>query len=156
MGDLLDPVAVDATCARLIGLDPFRMPYLVAASRFLGNIDARQVDQRRRERGPSFADIEAAIGQQPDKLWFARASQSVHVTLDATGQEQLHGIGDDENVQHVACLTACSLPMPTIALVSSWPDPGKPGPDFERLAQLVAELGLEAASRCSPPASAEA
>ena len=42
----IDPAAVDATCARLIGLDPFRMPYLVAASRFLGNIDMRHVDQR--------------------------------------------------------------------------------------------------------------
>jgi uncharacterized protein (DUF362 family) len=42
----IDPVAVDATCARLIGLDPFRMRYMVEASRFLGNIDARQVDQR--------------------------------------------------------------------------------------------------------------
>lgn len=41
-----DPVAVDATCARLIGLDPVRMPYLEQASRFLGNIDPARIDQR--------------------------------------------------------------------------------------------------------------
>jgi hypothetical protein len=37
---------VDATCARIIGLDPVKMPYLKVASRFLGNIDERKIDQR--------------------------------------------------------------------------------------------------------------
>lgn len=41
-----DPVAVDATCARVIGLDPGRMEYLRQAARFLGNIDAGRIDQR--------------------------------------------------------------------------------------------------------------
>jgi uncharacterized protein (DUF362 family) len=41
-----DPVAVDATCARLIGLDPRRIPYLAAASDFLGNIDDSRIEQR--------------------------------------------------------------------------------------------------------------
>jgi uncharacterized protein (DUF362 family) len=41
-----DLVAVDATCARIIGLDPVKMPYLSVASRFLGNIDERRIDQR--------------------------------------------------------------------------------------------------------------
>lgn len=41
-----DPVAVDATCARIIGLDPARMPYLSVASQFLGNIAVSRVDQR--------------------------------------------------------------------------------------------------------------
>ncbi len=41
-----DPVAVDATCARIIGLDPRKMPYLSVASRFLGNIDERRIEQR--------------------------------------------------------------------------------------------------------------
>jgi uncharacterized protein (DUF362 family) len=41
-----DPVAVDATCARLIGLDPDRMAYLATASRFLGNIAETRIDQR--------------------------------------------------------------------------------------------------------------
>ena len=41
-----DLVAVDATCARLIGLDPVKMPYLKVASRFLGNIDESRIDQR--------------------------------------------------------------------------------------------------------------
>ena len=41
-----DLVSVDATCARIIGLDPVKMPYLKVASRFLGNIDERKIDQR--------------------------------------------------------------------------------------------------------------
>jgi uncharacterized protein (DUF362 family) len=41
-----DLAAVDATCARVIGLDPRRLPYLDAASRFLGRIDEAHIDQR--------------------------------------------------------------------------------------------------------------
>lgn len=41
-----DLPAVDATCARVIGLDPAKVPYLPPASRYLGNIDARRIDQR--------------------------------------------------------------------------------------------------------------
>src|SRR6185436_9203177 len=41
-----DLVAVDATCARMIGLDPVKMPYLKVASKFLGNIDEGKIDQR--------------------------------------------------------------------------------------------------------------
>jgi uncharacterized protein (DUF362 family) len=41
-----DLVSVDATCARMIGLDPARIPYLKEAGRFLGHVDARQIDLR--------------------------------------------------------------------------------------------------------------
>jgi uncharacterized protein (DUF362 family) len=41
-----DLVAVDATCARVIGLDPARLGYLAEASQFLGNLDARRIEQR--------------------------------------------------------------------------------------------------------------
>ena len=41
-----DVVAVDATCARIIGLDPQKMPYLREAGRFLGHIDDARIDQR--------------------------------------------------------------------------------------------------------------
>jgi uncharacterized protein (DUF362 family) len=34
----IDLVAVDATCARVIGLDPWKIPYLRAASAFLGHV----------------------------------------------------------------------------------------------------------------------
>jgi uncharacterized protein (DUF362 family) len=40
-----DPVAVDATCARMIGVDPARIPYLETASGFLGHIDQKHIDQ---------------------------------------------------------------------------------------------------------------
>lgn len=41
-----DPVAVDATCARVMGLRPERVPYLEAAGEFLGNLPAGAIEQR--------------------------------------------------------------------------------------------------------------
>jgi uncharacterized protein (DUF362 family) len=41
-----DPVAVDATCARVIGLDPAKIEYLKPAARFLGITDAARIEQR--------------------------------------------------------------------------------------------------------------
>jgi uncharacterized protein (DUF362 family) len=41
-----DPVAVDATCARVIGLDPEKIDYLYTAARFLGLIDPARIEQR--------------------------------------------------------------------------------------------------------------
>jgi len=46
-----DPVAVDATCARLIGIEPFRVQYLVEAAQFLGNVSARRIRQRGEDPG---------------------------------------------------------------------------------------------------------
>ena len=40
-----DPVAVDATCARIIGLDPTKIPYLKAAGDFLGVLDESRLMQ---------------------------------------------------------------------------------------------------------------
>jgi uncharacterized protein (DUF362 family) len=41
-----DPVAVDATCARIMGLRPETLPYLERASAFLGNLAEERVLQR--------------------------------------------------------------------------------------------------------------
>jgi uncharacterized protein (DUF362 family) len=41
-----DLVAVDATLARTVGLDPAKMAYLSVPSKFMGNIDERRIDQR--------------------------------------------------------------------------------------------------------------
>lgn len=41
-----DLVAVDATCARIIGLDPALMAYLAEAGLFLGNLDNSRIQQR--------------------------------------------------------------------------------------------------------------
>jgi uncharacterized protein (DUF362 family) len=41
-----DLVAVDSTCARIIGFDPGKIPYLAAASRFLGNGALAAIEQR--------------------------------------------------------------------------------------------------------------
>ena len=37
---------MDATCARVIGLDPAKIMYLDEAGRFLGNTTERRIDQR--------------------------------------------------------------------------------------------------------------
>ena len=49
-----DPVAVDATCARIIGLDPAKMDYLRAAGEFLGHSAADRIVHRG-ERPERFA-----------------------------------------------------------------------------------------------------
>lgn len=41
-----DPVAVDATCARVMGLRPERMNFLQMAGEFLGNWDAGRIEHR--------------------------------------------------------------------------------------------------------------
>jgi len=41
-----DLVAVDSTCAGIMGFDPERIPYLRDASRFLGNADPARINQR--------------------------------------------------------------------------------------------------------------
>lgn len=41
-----DPVAVDATAARLMGLEPYRLWYLAQADLFLGNAAIDRIDQR--------------------------------------------------------------------------------------------------------------
>ena len=38
-----DPVAADATCARLMGLDPLRVRHLSDGGRFLGNLNANRI-----------------------------------------------------------------------------------------------------------------
>jgi uncharacterized protein (DUF362 family) len=40
-----DPVAVDATAARLMTIDPRKVRYLAEAGRFLGNLGAERIDQ---------------------------------------------------------------------------------------------------------------
>lgn len=41
-----DLVALDSTCARVIGLDPNKMPYLSVAGEFMGNTDADKIEHR--------------------------------------------------------------------------------------------------------------
>jgi len=46
IGMSADLVAMDATLARVIGLDPIKLPYLEAAGRFLGNLKTDHIVQR--------------------------------------------------------------------------------------------------------------
>jgi hypothetical protein len=57
-----DPVAVDATCARVIGLAPERIPYLQAASGLLGILDEHRIIQR----GESPSRYATAFALNPD------------------------------------------------------------------------------------------
>lgn len=41
-----DLVALDATCARAIGLEPDRMPYISVAAEFMGNANEMKIEQR--------------------------------------------------------------------------------------------------------------
>ena len=41
-----DLVSLDATAARVIGLNPSRLKYLAEAGLFLGNLDERRIEQR--------------------------------------------------------------------------------------------------------------
>ena len=41
-----DLVAADATCARVLGFDAAKLPYLNTAGRFLGNLDERRIEHR--------------------------------------------------------------------------------------------------------------
>ena len=46
IGMSTDLVSLDATAARVIGLDPARLPYLAEAGRFLGNLESARIEQR--------------------------------------------------------------------------------------------------------------
>ena len=54
VGMSTDLVALDATAARVIGLDPTRLPYLAEAGRFLGNLESTRIEQRG-EPAPRYA-----------------------------------------------------------------------------------------------------
>ncbi len=41
-----DPAATDATAARIMGVDPWKVPYLNAARGWLGTLSAQKIDQR--------------------------------------------------------------------------------------------------------------
>jgi uncharacterized protein (DUF362 family) len=52
-----DPVAVDATAARLMGIEPRRVPHLREAGRFLGHVAAEQIEQRGERLGDHVQDF---------------------------------------------------------------------------------------------------
>jgi uncharacterized protein (DUF362 family) len=45
VGMSTDLVAMDATCARVIGLDPSKLGYLIGGGAFLGNLEATRIAQ---------------------------------------------------------------------------------------------------------------
>ena len=59
LGD--DPVAVDATCARVMGLDPERIDYLAKAGVLLGHLQAEKI----RQLGESVASVRTPFAVLP-------------------------------------------------------------------------------------------
>jgi uncharacterized protein (DUF362 family) len=69
-----DLVAADATCARVLGFDAAKLPYLATAGRFLGNLDERRIDHRG-ERPARFATRAVVLDQFRD--WQAEPSRRI-------------------------------------------------------------------------------
>ena len=57
-----DPVAVDATAASLMGIDPERVGYLREAGKFLGQTDLDRVEQRGEDVGRNVTHFTPAPG----------------------------------------------------------------------------------------------
>jgi uncharacterized protein (DUF362 family) len=53
----MDTVAVDATCARLMNIDPWKIGYLAAVDPFLGNVALEAIEQRAERLSPHRADF---------------------------------------------------------------------------------------------------
>ena len=68
-----DPVAVDATASRLMGLDPRRVGYLQEASRFLGNLEPERIRQVGEDPVPLRRDYHVLDGFQDIRLAGAAA-----------------------------------------------------------------------------------
>ena len=63
-----DVVAADATCCRVIGLDPERLPYLAEAGHFLGNIDPARIEQRGERLDRYAAEFDVVDAFKPYRL----------------------------------------------------------------------------------------
>jgi uncharacterized protein (DUF362 family) len=57
-----DPVAVDATCTRLMGIDPWKVGYLSAVEPFLGNLAPEGIEQRGENLSTHQADFRVLEG----------------------------------------------------------------------------------------------
>jgi uncharacterized protein (DUF362 family) len=63
-----DLVAVDATCARIIGLDPAKIPYLRIAAAFLGNAEEGRIQQRGENPGRYATTFDVVDAIKPFRL----------------------------------------------------------------------------------------
>ena len=63
-----DLVAVDATCSRIIGLDPARLMYMGEAGRYLGNLDPGRITQRGESPGRYATQFEVVDWFKPALL----------------------------------------------------------------------------------------
>ena len=68
--------AVDATCARLMGIDPWRVSYLASASGRLGPIAERHITQRGEPIAPLVQNFQ--LLDHPSLAGLRRLSRSTH------------------------------------------------------------------------------
>jgi hypothetical protein len=73
-----DPVAVDARCARLMLIEPLRVPYLTEATRFLGNAEIERIEQVAERLEPYAQDFEMLEDLQHMKLRALEAASFTH------------------------------------------------------------------------------
>ncbi|HXJ95118.1 MAG TPA: DUF362 domain-containing protein [Terriglobia bacterium] len=90
MGD--DPVAVDATCARVMGLVPERIDYLKKAGGLLGHLSADKI----RQLGESVASVRTPFAVL-DAFRGLRDKQHGLAAHAATGFSKLNGLNSDGN-----------------------------------------------------------
>ena len=107
---------------------------------------ADQVERGRRARGPTFADVEAAVGQQHNKVFYAFSSQSVHVSAAENPSGELRGFPSADEVHVVGQFVAGSLATPTAMFILSWP-PEESEPEYRVFSMLLRALGEQTIRR---------
>ena len=134
-----DQVAVDATIARLMGLDPFEIPFLrLAHEAGLGTADAREID---------------VVGVDPDAVrWQARTARE---TFASRGQKLIYwgplkAPGAAAAAHRDRALVLCSVPRVSRCLLVERP---RPSPGRRSPARPVGPT-LSAVPRRGPPPAA--
>lgn len=104
----------------------------------------------KRRRGPTFSDLERALGSGHDRIWFRIASESVHLTL-APSSDAMSGLPQPEAIDTIAQLVTTTLWVPVAALLLVWPTPVHPDEELTRQVQLLRELATSAGDAWTSP-----
>ena len=84
-----DLVSVDATCARIIGLDPLRIPYLRIAGGFLGNLEDARIQHRGENPGRYATVFDVVDSIKPFRIGQPAASPAILPYFWIVGQTDL-------------------------------------------------------------------
>ena len=106
---------------------------------------AGDVASSRRPRGPTFADLEAGVGQKASKIFYASASRAIHFTL-LTDDDELPSLPRPDDIDVPGVRVAESLATATAMFVLSWP-PDDSDRDYQELTMLLSALSVTAGER---------